>query len=248
MPHLTDEDKSFFKDNGFLIKRDLLRRDQIDRAQDALWGGIEADREDPKTWVGAGPRSPAGGSHPDIKATLHDTSVFAMAEELVGADTLNPGATPGPALVYPSGDDEWSLPERGHLDGYYTPTNGVPEGTVGLFHVGATIYADEVAHRGAGFTIWPGTHIQAANYFKAHSCLSLQGGSSRDIFQLPEAVEVTGPMGTVCLWHGQLVHSGSRNCTDRIRMALIARLSRKDLNDIRFETPQDMWHYWAGIN
>ena len=25
MPHLTDEDRSFFKDNGFLIKRGLLR-------------------------------------------------------------------------------------------------------------------------------------------------------------------------------------------------------------------------------
>jgi hypothetical protein len=45
-----------------------------------------------------------------------------------------------------------------------------------------------------------------------------------------------------------MIHSGSKNYTGRIRMALIARLSRKDLNDIRFETPRDMWHYWAGIN
>ena len=51
MPHLTAEDKMFFKDNGYLIKRGLLSRDQLERAQDALWGGIEADRDDPKTWV-----------------------------------------------------------------------------------------------------------------------------------------------------------------------------------------------------
>jgi hypothetical protein len=30
-------------------------------------------------------------------------------------------------------------------------------------------------------------------------------------------------------------------------MALIARLSRRDINDIRFETPDDMWRYWEGI-
>jgi hypothetical protein len=248
MPHLTAEDRGFFKDNGYLIKRDVLSVDQIARAQDALWEGIEADRKDPSSWIGAGPRSPASASNADIRATLHDAPVFDMAEELVGRDTLNPGAAPGPALVYPSGDDRGALPERGHLDGYYTPTNGVPEGTVGLFHVGATIYVDEVAPGGAGFTLWPGTHIQAWEYFRTHSCLSIVGGSSRGAFQLPEAVEVTGPPGTVCLWHGQMIHSGSKNYTGRIRMALIARLSRKDLNDIRFETTRDMWHYWAGIN
>ena len=40
----------------------------------------------------------------------------------------------------------------------------------------------------------------------------------------------------------------NRHLAQNFRMALIARLSRKDLNDIRFETPRDMWHYWAGIN
>ena len=247
MGYLTDDDRASFRNQGYLIVRDVLTAEQIERAQDALWEGIDANRNEPETWIQAGPRSPAAGSHPDIKATLHESSVFTMAEELVGQGVLNTGS-PGPALVYPSGEDDWSLPERGHLDGYYTPTNGVPEGTVGLFHVGATIYVDDVAHRGAGFTLWPGTHIQAAQYFRDHSCLSIQGGSSRDAFDLPEAVEVTGSAGTVCLWHGQLIHSGSRNCTPRIRMALIARLSRGDLNDIRFETPDDMWHYWEGVN
>ena len=97
MPHLTAEDRGFFKDNGYLIKRDVLSVDQIARAQDALWEGIEADRKDPSSWIGAGPRSPASASHADIRATLHDAPVFDMAEELVGRDTLNPGAAPGPA-------------------------------------------------------------------------------------------------------------------------------------------------------
>ena len=247
MPHLTPQDKAFFKQNGYLIRHDLLTRAQVDAARDALWQGIEADRDDPTTWVGARPRAPVPPSHPAIRATVMESPVFAIAEELVGKGRLNPGA-PGPNLVFPAGDDDWTGPVSGHLDGYYTPTNGVPEGTVGLFHVGTTIYVEEIEPRGGGFTLWPGTHRQAAQYFKTHSLLSIQGGTSRHVFDLPEPLEVTGRAGTVCFWHGQLIHSGSKNCARNIRMALIARLSRRDLNDIRFETPDDMWQYWEGID
>ncbi len=251
MPHLTDADKNFFKENGYLVKHNVLSAVQISAAQDALWEGIEADRNDPKTWIDANPRVPVPSNHPAISATAQESPAFAMAEELVGKGRLNPG-NPGPRLVFPSGSDEWALPEHGHLDGYYTPNNGVPEGTVGIFHVGLTIYVEHIEPRGAGFIVWPGSHKVAHEYFKNHSLLSIQGGTSQTLFagleNPPRAMEITGPPGTVCFWHGQLVHTGSKNCARNIRMALIARLSRKDLNDIRFESPDDMWTYWEGIN
>ncbi len=246
MPYLAPEDKAFFKEHGYLVKRDTLTPQQIRAAQDALWEGIKADRNDPRTWINAGPRAPVPASHPALRATLCESPIFSMAEELVGREKLSQGGSPGPHLVYPSGEEDWTLPSRGHLDGYYTPTNGVPEGTVGIFHVGATIYVDQVEPRGAGFTVWPGSHRFAAEYFKTHSLLNIQGGVFREA-DLGPPVEITGPAGTVCLWHGQLVHSGSKNCSGRIRMALIARLARQDVDDIRFETPDDMWEYWEGV-
>lgn len=121
MPHLEPADKAFFKENGVLIKRGVLSRAQIDAARDALWAGIEAERNDPETWVKAGPRVPCPSSHPAIRATIMESPVFAMMEELVGPGLLNPGSA-GPHLVFPSGDTEWSHPSGGHLDGYYTPT------------------------------------------------------------------------------------------------------------------------------
>ena len=140
MPYLTSTDKALFREQGFLVKREVLSPEQLRAAQDALWEGIKADRQDPKTWINAGPRVPVGANHPAIRATLHESPVFAMAEELVGKDTLSRNASPGPHLVFPSGESEWSLPRIGHLDGYYTPTNGVAQGTVGIFHLGVTIY------------------------------------------------------------------------------------------------------------
>ncbi|NKB69712.1 MAG: hypothetical protein GKR89_21795 [Candidatus Latescibacteria bacterium] len=246
MPHLSAEDKELFKEHGYLVRQDVLSRDQIEAAQDALWEGIEADRTDQATWIGAGPRVPVRSNHPAIRATLHESPAFAMAEELVGKDRLNQGG-PGPHLNFPTGSDDWTLPTGGHLDGYYTPTNGVAEGTVGCFQVGVTIYVEDIEPQGGGFTLWPGSHQKAAEYFKTHSLLSLQGGGSRGAFDPGQGREITGPAGTVCFWHGQMTHSGSKNCGRNIRMALIARLARKDVDDIRFESPDDMWEYWEGI-
>ena len=249
MAHLTLEDKSFFKENGYLIKRGVLSDAQVQAARDALWDGIEVDRNKPETWVQSGPRVPCPGSHPAIRATVQESPVFSMMEEMVGVGQLN-GGGPGPHLVFPSGDDEWTGAKHGHLDGYYTPTNGVPEGTVGYMTINVTIYVEHIEHRGGCFTVFPGTHRMAHEYFKTHSLLSVQGGSSNRIWsdeEMPSALEFEGAPGDVCFWHGQMVHTGSKNVNRNIRMALIGRFSRKDSNDIRFETPDDMWADWEGL-
>ncbi len=248
MAHLTAEDKAAFKENGYLVKHDMLTEQQIQDGLDVLWENIEADRHDPETWVNAGPRNPKCGGHPAIRGTLHDSPIFEMAEELVGKGRLNENSGPGPKMNYPTGKNDWSPPSGGHLDGYYTPSNGVAEDTVGKFMIGATIYMNHIQHQGGGFTVWPGTHRMAGEYFKNHAINSIKGGSGRRVFDLPEHEEITGPPGTVCLWHGQLVHSVSRNCAREIRMALIARLRRTDNNDILFETPDDIWEHYEGID
>lgn len=248
MAYLSEADKTFFKENGYLIKHDLLTEKQHQDALNVVWKNLDCEREDPKSWINAGPNHPRIGAEPAIRATLYETPVFPMAEELVGHGKLNDGTNPGPHFRYPTGETDWEMPKHGHLDGYYTPTNGVPEGTVGRFQVGASFYLNNVVHQGGAFTIWPGTHIQAAEYFKKHSLLTFKGGNANETFDMPDPVEVTGGPGTVCFWHGQLMHTGAKNCADEIRMALITRLTRKDNNEILFEYPEDIWAYYDGIN
>ena len=38
------------------------------------------------------------------------------------------------------------------------------------------------------------------------------------------------------------------SCGHNVRIALITRCLRKDLDQIKFETPDDMWRYWDGIS
>ena len=244
MSLLTAEDKTFFVENGYLIRHNMLSEGQIQGAVDTLWRYIEADRDDPQTWVDAGPRSPDCWDHPAIRATLYETDLFAMCRELAG--DLSDDADPSTILVYPSGSDEWAI-KLPHLDGY----NKSEQATVG-FTIGVTVYLSDVAPRGGGFTLWPGSHKTVAEFFKSHSLLGFNmhhpgGIVERDmsrIFDLNEPVELVGRAGTACIWHGYMVHSGTSNCSDQIRMALVSRMSTKNWDLLQFETPDDMWEYW----
>lgn len=94
MSYLTPADKVFFKEQGYLVKQGVLSSEQIRAAQDDLWEGIKADRQDPQTWLKAGPRVPVPASHPAIRATLHESPAFAMAEELDTGALLAAGEDP----------------------------------------------------------------------------------------------------------------------------------------------------------
>ena len=52
---LKAEQKTFFKENGYLLLHDTLTDEQVKAGIETIWPHIEADREDPSTWIGAGP-------------------------------------------------------------------------------------------------------------------------------------------------------------------------------------------------
>ena len=127
MGHLTAADKEFFKENGYLVVRGALEQEAIDAALDRLWEAMDEDRNDPESWIRQGYRTVPVGSEEVISSTTYSNRVFAMAEELVGKDKLHTSGGAGPHINFPDPDRKWSEP-RGHLDGYHTPTNGVPKG------------------------------------------------------------------------------------------------------------------------
>ena len=44
-----------------------------------------------------------------------------MAEELVGPSSLKVANYPFCKMIYPTGETDWQLPDRGHMDGYTRP-------------------------------------------------------------------------------------------------------------------------------
>jgi len=54
MPYFTIEDKQFFEKNGYIIKYNTVPDQLIQRAIDVIWEHIDADHNDPETWINAG--------------------------------------------------------------------------------------------------------------------------------------------------------------------------------------------------
>ena len=118
MAYFTDGEKEHFKEQGYVVKHDVVPMHLIDKAVDVLWEEIEADRNDPETWINAGPRGNLKcGSHPDVRATLSEAPIQDMCEELVGKDKLVVSNHTFVKMVYPEGHDDWTTARQMHLDG-----------------------------------------------------------------------------------------------------------------------------------
>ena len=108
MVELTKEDILFFKENGYLIKRNVLNPDLMERARAKLWEGAPEGRlrDDPDTWIG--PFKPEevnednsnrrggfrwnyrepGGEDWMVKLLATDPNVWRMAEQFLGKGNL----------------------------------------------------------------------------------------------------------------------------------------------------------------
>ena len=91
MPLLTDVDKEFFKENGYLVVRGALNQQEIDAALDRVWESIDEDRNDSESWIRKGYRTAPIGGEDVIRGTIYGNNVFAMAEEMVGEEKTEYG-------------------------------------------------------------------------------------------------------------------------------------------------------------
>lgn len=247
MAILTNGQVNFFQENGYLVCREMIPREWTEEALDLVWENLDAERSDPASWVDQGYKTIGGVGGSDIvKRIVREGGVHGAAQQLVGAENIYGPGGASPHISFPRSNKAWSIPARGHLDGYYTPHNGVTKGTTGRFMVAATIYIDTVDHKGGGFTLWPGSHRLFAEYFRTHPIDGPQGGVVD--FSLGEPYEFTGGPGDVCFWHGWISHTASTNAGERPRMALITRISRKDQDEWKFDTADgDLWSRWEGV-
>ena len=241
MSYFSSEEKAFFKKNGYVVKPDLIAPELLKNARDAVWEYIEADRDDPQTWINAGPKGNLPCSdHPAVAAMRTDTPLYDMAEELAGKGCLRPPGNGLCKMIYPSGHTDWQ-PPRGHLDGYLI------EGVADTFTVAVTINISDVLPQGGGFTTWAGAHLKVARYFQAHALTNLSGLKVPGFLHPDTRYEHAAPAGTVCFWHHYMLHTASMNCRTDIRMAIVNRFAFKNLSDIMFDLPFDLWDHWEGL-
>lgn len=182
---------------------------------------------------------------PVILDLLRETPLWAAAEDLVGAGRVQEPWDGQIALRFPSLAETASRPEP-HLDGMYTPTNGVPEGTLYTFSALAGVFLSDLPETEAGnFTVWPGTHRLYEAYFRQHGPEALLNGMP-DV-SLPEPVQIRGRAGDAVLCHYQLAHAAAANRSPHVRYAVYYRLLCRDHQAHWREAMTDIWREWRGV-
>lgn len=250
---LSEEEVTFFKEHGYVIKRGLLDPALMLQAREALWAGAPAKlkRDDPTSWIGPfeelsdDPNSVrrgyswkyrAPGSDEWMKELLPlNPNVRAIAEQLLGVGNLQPPERlRGIYCMLPEGD----LPEHPyhfHIDQH-------------PFHLGAVAYIDKVEPNGGGFSVWPGTHRLFYPLFETQHTFTPKAEAQaliKEVDQRPH-VDCHGDAGDVVFWHHRLGHSAGHNRSHNIRQAVLYDFKQMDLERLSEMPPHtDMWRDWA---
>ncbi len=227
-PYLTQVQREQFIQDGFVQVSGLIPEEVVATTREKLLAALAIDPQDPQTWAGKNLSS----DHAVIQITTpcRTPAVELVAEELVGPYFLpeychspyleSRGVTPAimrgyiPVLNFPTpGPKVFEKPAHYHIDGMHLTTLWP-----GKFFLVVFAYLTDTAEYGGATTVLPGSHRQVFTHWAQQN----HPGSTHPPTDLAyaEPMPLPGRAGDVLFLHYLLVHSGSANHSDHIRVGL----------------------------
>jgi len=248
---LTEDQKRNFVRDGFLHVADVVPSRLVARARRAINNSLGAGI-DPDQLARFSNQSfcPELRDDPRLLRLATTPEVWSHVRALLGDHRVVRPKGCQIALRFPLPEDTPRRVAGGHIDGYHTPRNGVPDdGVVRSFTMLLGIMLSDVPMPFSGnFTAWPGTHRRLERYFRDHGVNTLDGGGVMSLgLRLPKAVPVTGRAGDIVLAHYQMAHTASPNLSGDIRYMCFFRLSVRGLANHRVESMLDIWRDWPEL-
>ena len=181
---------------------------------------------------------------PVLLDLVEESGLLGVTDHLFGAGRLERVRHAQVALAFPTA--EAAVPPHPHLDGMYTPENGVPRGEILSFTALLGVLLSDLPLPGMGnLTVWPGSHLAYERYFREKGPRSLLEGMPQAEIGAPQPVR--GRAGDAVLCHYQLAHTGGANASPHIRYAVYFRLKVKGHDRRRWECLTDVWREWPGL-
>lgn len=245
---LTAEQKRAFVEQGFIKLPGAVSAELVARARRAINGYIGDKGIDPTELTKYRVQSycPGLGGDPIITDLYNATPIRQIAESLIGS--VRPVGGGQIALRFPSPDFAATPKVSGpHIDGMYSPTNGVKEGTIGNFTALVGVFLSDLPEPFAGnFAVWPGSHTLHEGYFRERGPQSLLEGMPPITLPTPE--QFTGQAGDAVIAHYLLGHSIANNLSPNVRYAIFFRLTHTDHEQLKWESMTDAWVEWPGLH
>jgi hypothetical protein len=251
MNTLREEQLRELLDLGYTRVAGLVPRALVDRAVRAINASLGERGMDPAQLptLRAQSHCPELRSSPAILDLFNESGAKSFAESAIGSGKLAPVKSGQIALRFPRTlelDDQPLPATRAHIDGMYSPTNGVQPGTIANFTALLGVLLSDLPDENAGnFTVWPGSHVKHERYFREHGPQSLMNGMPP--IDLGPPKQITGRAGDVILAHYLLGHGIAPNDSPHVRYAIFFRLYHVDHERQRWESMTDAWREWEGV-
>jgi hypothetical protein len=230
---LNRQEVDFFKRNGYLVKRGVIRDDQLfANVVDHLWANVPRDilvRDDPDSWLNSPHKQWTEFDHAKV-GLLHNgnwkmrsaarigkelflvegiarhPSMLRVVEQFIGRPLKSLNRVRGVYAI---------LPKPQHVTGVLGPHSDYAAG-----QLGAMVVAGEMPAGSGGFTVWPGSHIRLHESWDTCFGSSITDSRVRayrkrrdEILSDTVPVETHGHPGDVIFWHHRLLHSAGINRT-----------------------------------
>jgi hypothetical protein len=237
--------QSLYRD-GFVVLPGAVPRELVDAALRAINTSLGDDGIEPAQLARFRAQSycPDLQGAPVIADLVQASSLWGLAESAIGAGQLGPLGFGQIALRFPTAEPP-RVPHP-HLDGMYTPTNGVPKGVIRNFTALVGVVLSDVPHADMGnLIVWPGSHLPYETYFRDRGPEALLEGMPDVPLAAPQ--QITGSPGDAVLCHYQLGHGIAANTSPHIRYAVYFRLKHVDHDSLHWECMTDIWREWPGI-
>jgi hypothetical protein len=246
MMQLTPAQKQQFLTDGYVLVRGVVPPVMVNAARRAINASVGRGMN-----VEDMTRFRAQGYCPELKAEavitdlIQATPAWPLLESAIGPGRIKPVGAGQIALRFPVTRDD--LQQHGpHIDGMYSPENGVKKGSISNFTALLGVLLSDLPERNAGnFTVWPGSHLAHAAYFKKHGPKALLNGMPK--VKLREPVQVMGEAGDIVLAHYLLGHSIAPNVSPNVRYAIYFRVQAVDHEQTRWESMKNPWLQWPGL-
>lgn len=243
---LTEVQTRGMYEDGYVVLPGAIPRERVDAALHAINHSLGEQGLAPEKLTQYRSQSycPELQGTAAISGLYNDTPLRAVAESLIGRGKVRPVRSGQVALRFPNTD----VPRApgAHIDGMYSPTNGVQKGTIGNFTALAGVLLSDLPTGDAGnFSVWPGSHLLHEAYFRRHGPQALLEGMPK--VDMPEPRQITGRAGDAVICHYLLGHGVAGNASPHTRYAIFFRLTHTEHDGMKWESMTDAWLEWEGM-
>jgi hypothetical protein len=222
MTSLTQQQIRDYHAQSYLLVSGLIPAEVAATAESAMWDLMQLDRDDPATWADA----PSGHQvFESCELLACYTPAFLTAAARLAdepPEAIRPPKNAYAINVFPTAG-EWTWP-RPHID--HAIKEAAHKVFPRAFRIAAMTFLSGVPPHGGGTVVWPGSHVALERLARSDpERYETMWALNQDLARagLADPVELTPRPGDVLFYSYLCAHAGSKNTSERPRLALNAK-------------------------